>query len=228
MGLLSRLFGTDRRTSFSAEADQVFLTTGAKWRSLAEAVRTRRSDGEQVLILAHFPATLRQARDRLADAKLESEIIDRPLAGGDVPDLFQRNATSHALLVPVPALSIDESAPAPAMADSMRIAILSLEVHPADEVEQDVLRFAATIPCRTRLFPFVSLEDPLLAQFAGPAVQDILRKLGMQEDEVIQSSMVTRRVRTAQSRMSDRIKSWEPADSAEEWIARNVDLGPPP
>ena len=227
MGLFSRLFGTGRRASFSAEADQVFLTTGAKWRALAKAVRTRRGDGEQVLILAHFPATLRQARERLADADLETEIIDRPLAGGDVPELLQRSAASDAVLVPVPALTIDDHAATPATADSMRIAILSLEVHPADEVEQDVLRFASTIPCRTRLFPFVSLEDPLLAQFAGPAVQDILRKLGMQEDEVIQSSMVSRRVRTAQSRMSDRIKSWEPADSAEEWIAKNVDLDAP-
>ncbi|REJ71848.1 MAG: hypothetical protein DWQ34_09405 [Planctomycetota bacterium] len=223
MGLLSRLFGQSARPAFSAEADQIFLTADAKWRALAKAVRARRNDGERVLILAHFPATLREARDRLAASEIATEIIDRPLSGGGVPELFERRASAEAVLAPVPALTVDEHETQPTPPFDMRVAILSLEVHPADEVEQDVLRFAASIPCATRLFPFVSLEDPLLAQFAGPAVQDILRKLGMQEDEAIQSGMVSRRVRRAQARMSSRITSWAPADSAEEWIAKNVE-----
>jgi hypothetical protein len=53
-------------------------------------------------------------------------------------------------------------------------------------------------------------------------MQDILRKLGMKEDEVINSPLVSRRIRAAQDRILARVTSFEPAESAEEWMQRNV------
>ena len=234
MGLLSWLFGGSRSSGFSPEPDQVFLTRGAKWRALAKAVRARRADGERVVVLAHFPATLRDARDRLQEAEIPITTIDHPLKAGDVPELFERRAASEAILVPVPALTIDsddrgETHRTDSYETPVPIAILSLEVHPAQEVEADVQHFAAAVPAPTRLFPIISLEDPLMEGCKPERAEGtlrILRMLGVDEDEAVESNIVSRRVRRAQARLSARIKSWEPADSAEEWIAKNIEPKP--
>jgi arginine repressor len=56
----------------------------------------------------------------------------------------------------------------------------------------------------------------------GPWVRDILRKLGMQEQEEIQSALVERQIRQAQAKVSRQVESFELADSAEEWVERNL------
>jgi preprotein translocase subunit SecA len=44
-----------------------------------------------------------------------------------------------------------------------------------------------------RLVHHVSLEDPMMRMFAGEWVQNVLQRLGMNENEAIESRMVTRR-----------------------------------
>ena len=96
------------------------------------------------------------------------------------------------------------------------------EMHPLRAAEDAVDAFAAAIPMRVRLFSYVSLEDPLMERTCGPWIRDVLRKLGMQEQDEIQSSMVARQIRQAQAKVSRQVESFEPADSAEEWVQRNL------
>jgi hypothetical protein len=65
------------------------------------------------------------------------------------------------------------------------------------------------------------LEDPLLKVFAGAWVQDVLRRLGMKEDQAIESRMVSCRIRSAQQKIEDGATGDVPAGSAEEWIEKN-------
>ena len=51
---------------------------------------------------------------------------------------------------------------------------------------------------------YLSLEDDLMRIFAGPWVKAILEKLGMQEGERIESSMVTKRIEGAQKKVEER------------------------
>ena len=73
-----------------------------------------------------------------------------------------------------------------------------------------------------RVEPLASLDEPLMARFSGAWVQELLRKMGMQEDEAIESPLVSRRIRAAQDRILKQVTSFEPAESAEEWLRRNV------
>jgi preprotein translocase subunit SecA len=51
---------------------------------------------------------------------------------------------------------------------------------------------------------YLSLEDDLMRIFAGPWVKAILERLGMQEGERIESSMVTKRIEGAQKKVEER------------------------
>jgi preprotein translocase subunit SecA len=51
---------------------------------------------------------------------------------------------------------------------------------------------------------FLSLEDDLMRIFAGPWVTALLDKLGMQDGEAIESSMVSRRIEAAQKKVEER------------------------
>ena len=49
----------------------------------------------------------------------------------------------------------------------------------------------------------------------------VLRKLGMTEDEAIESQMVTRRIKQAQQKIEGRAFGSLDAESAAQWLAKN-------
>lgn len=218
MNFLQYLFGNSRKPVVP-QAVRVFLTRAAKWRALCAAVRAAQDAGERVLIVAHFPATLREADFHLNAAGIAAAIRDRPLTSHEAAE---RGEPPCVLLVPVPALVASDE---PLAANATGVSPLSMyipEMHPLRAAEDAVDAFAAAIPVRVQLFSFVSLEDPLMERTCGPWVRDVLRRLGMQEHEELQSSMIQRQIRKSQAKVSRQVASFEPADSAEEWVERNL------
>jgi preprotein translocase subunit SecA len=51
---------------------------------------------------------------------------------------------------------------------------------------------------------FLALEDDLMRKFAGEWVGSVLQRLGMKEDEAIESKMVSRRIEAAQKKVEER------------------------
>jgi hypothetical protein len=221
MGLFDWLFS--KRSTVRFEAARVFITEGAKWKAFVSLVRDRCGAGSPILVLAYFPATLRVAAQKLAEAEFSSETVDRPLRPDDVPRVLPMPFMQQALLVPLPALlGDDQPSDRPLRPTSVSPTIIIPEVHPLRDAERRLHAFAETIPMEVRIESLASLDEPLIARFSGPWVQDILRKLGMKEDEEITSPLLSRQIRAAQDRILARVTSFEPADSAEEWMQRNV------
>lgn len=105
--------------------------------------------------------------------------------------------------------------------ESRSILIIVGERHPLPAHNEGVKDFARSLPCRSRIVYHASLEDPLLKRFAGDWVQSVLRKLGMKEDEAIESRMVTRRIQTELNKVATCATGDVPANSAEEWMEKN-------
>lgn len=57
--------------------------------------------------------------------------------------------------------------------------------------------------------------------FAGEWVENVLKQLGMKEDEPIESAMVARRIKAAQKKIESLSVGDLAADSAEQWMERN-------
>lgn len=67
-----------------------------------------------------------------------------------------------------------------------------------------------------------SLDEPLFMHFGGERTIELIKKLGMKEDEIISHSMVTNSIRRAQQKLETEVRIEKLASSAAEWFALNV------
>lgn len=199
MGFFDALFGSKKRTNVEVVSDRIWLTTDAKFAGLAkEAEERSMSETVAILLVAHFPDVL---------ARLE-ELANRrtwcvPLQAVPATNLDTDLAAS---------LTLDESA---------IIDIIVGERHPLPSVDDGLEAFADELPCRCRFSHHLSLEDAVMEIFGGEWVQNVLRNLGMSEDEAIESNMVSRRIRQAQQKIEGRAFGSSDADSAAAWLEKN-------
>ena len=200
MGLFAFLFGGSKPSNVSVIPDVIWLNTSAKFKGIRKDVVAQKSLGVAgVLLVAH---------------------ID------DVLDQLFKIATEHGNNIPIKVslakdLSTDLVAEWSANA-SATIAVIVGERHPLPKHDDEVQQFAESLSVQALLIRHVSLEDPLMKAFAGEWVENTLRRMGMKEDEAIESNMVSRRIKAAQKKIEKEAFGDSDARSAGEWMAANV------
>ena len=173
MGLFDFLFGGKKQTNVEVVPDHIWMTTDAKFAGLAkEAEERSNSETVAILLVAHFPDVLARLEE-LASQRT----WDVPCEVVSAKNLNTQLASS---------LNLDESSV---------IDVIVAERHPLPSVDDRLEEFASELPCRCRFSHHVSLEDAVMKVFAGDWVKNILRQMGMKEDEAIESQMVSRRIR---------------------------------
>jgi hypothetical protein len=96
--------------------------------------------------------------------------------------------------------------------------IVFAEHYPLVQVEQALFK-----ALNLREVPVLSsLDEPFFEKFTGERTIDIMKKLGMNENDVIGHSMITRSMRNAQESIAKRVRSDQQASSQKEWF--NVNL----
>jgi hypothetical protein len=206
MGVFDFLFGGKKQTNVEVIPDRIWMTTDAKFAGLAkEAEERSKSETIAILLVAHFP-------DVLARIK---EIANRKT--WDVPSEVVPAKNLHTRLAA--GLNLDTSA---------IIDVIIAERHPLSSVDDRLEEFADELPCRCRFSRHISLEDAVMKVFAGDWVKNMLKQLGMKEDEAIVSQMVSRRIRQAQQKIEKRTFGSLEAESAAKWLEKNCpELGQP-
>lgn len=200
MGLFDFLFGGGKkRSNVDVVPDHIWMTTTAKFAGLAKEARDRsRSETVAILLVAHFPDVL----ERL-DEIVNQQVWDVPCKAVSASNLNTNLAAS---------LRVDESA---------NIDIIVGERHPLPSVDDRLEEFADELPCRCRFSHHISLDDAVLKVFAGDWIKNVLKQLGMTEDEAIESQMVSRRIRQAQQKIEGRAFGSLNVQSAAEWLEKN-------
>ena len=66
------------------------------------------------------------------------------------------------------------------------------------------------------------LEEPLFLLFGGERTTEIMKNMGLAEDEVIGHAMVTKAIRRAQDKIAEQSGTDYPAASAKEWLTLNL------
>jgi len=67
-----------------------------------------------------------------------------------------------------------------------------------------------------------ALDEPLITIFGGEKLIDIMQKLGMKEDEIIEHKIVSRSIANAQQKIEEKLVIEQSVRSQTEWIARNL------
>ena len=181
--------------------DRIWLTKQAKFAGIQRDIAQALADPngpDAVFVVAHFQDCLDELRSLVASAGFDEGRVLVTLSEA----LERRTAGA-------------------ASDESRRILFVIGERHPLPSHDDALQEFARGLSCQCRVVQHASLDDPLFRLFAGEWVEKVLRQLGMNEDEPIESQMVTRRIRVAQQRIEDRATADYPAQSAPEWLERN-------
>jgi hypothetical protein len=211
---------TGRPKNIEVANDVIWMNQAAKLRGLRAAVREELDNARFVLVLAHFPNTLTQLKAALEEQGLPC------LGAGDrvsAAELLRHEPTSGESAVLALAESlVPEPFPDPVDELASRVPILVGERHFRRAHDERISAFARGLKRRCRITFHLSLHDPLMRLFAGEWVGDVLRRLGMQDNEPVESRMVARRIKGAQAKFARPISPDRSANSAEEWLELNA------
>jgi hypothetical protein len=69
---------------------------------------------------------------------------------------------------------------------------------------------------------FSSLNEPLFQLFGADRIIQLMKQLGMQEDEVIEHNMITKSVRNAQEKIAKKVTFEQSAHSQKDWMEKNI------
>jgi len=67
-----------------------------------------------------------------------------------------------------------------------------------------------------------SLDEPFFMRFGGERTLELVKKLGMKEDEVIGHSYVTKAIHNAQQKIEKQVQVEREANSQQEWLVLNL------
>jgi len=200
MGLFKFLFGDKAASSIEIVNDRIWISQQAKFNGLAkELVKRPNEDPVAVLLIGHFANTA-QELDSIASEYESNVPVMATLANKLIVDIANKLNLGPTNI----------------------IELIVAERHPLASVDEKLLQFAEELPCRCRVSHHLALDDPLLKLFCGEWVTNILESLGMNEDEAIESSMVSRRVKQAQQKNESSALGNLECESAEEWIKKNM------
>lgn len=199
MGLFDFLFGKSA-SNVEVLSDKIWMTQRAKLNGIRREIGERSSSSSAAMILvAHFENVLEE---------LNAVVAENPWNVPVMATLATNLSTEIASR-----LKLDETA---------IIDLIVVERHPMVAEDDKVVEFAKELPCKCRVAYHVSLEDPVLKQFSGEWVTGVLKKLGMGEDESLESPLVARRLRASQKKIEETAIGNQPASSAAEWMQLNM------
>lgn len=217
MGIWKDLFGKRQFTYFD---DAYAFTRESLWNSLQSTLKSNRYANQPVWLIVHFFDTFSWLQDRLDESdvpyEIETSSIDAKRLNYD-PLVTQ----SGVRLVLTKTLVSVEGSAKPEVDFDRSLAMIVLERHPLIEHDLRIERIARSIPMQVEYGHYLALDDSVVRMVVNDATVRILKQLGMNDHELITSSMVTRRLKKVLRRMQSNFKFDRDADSAAEWIALN-------
>jgi len=67
-----------------------------------------------------------------------------------------------------------------------------------------------------------ALTEPLFTQFGGERIIELMRKMGMNENEPLQHQMISHSLEKAQAKIAEKVALEQTAASPEAWMRKNV------
>ncbi len=112
------------------------------------------------------------------------------------------------------------------------IIILSREAAPHLLIGKDII-FCEHYPLHSKELQFInsmklpevvfisSLREPLFKQFGADKIIQVMKQLGMKEDEAIEHSMISKSIRNAQQKIESKLTVEQSAQSQSQWLEKN-------
>jgi preprotein translocase subunit SecA len=198
---------------------KVWVDDAAKWRGVCDEIAAAHAQGATVVVIAHFHST---------STALEAALRDRSIAFAPSSSLelssFNQSLAGAAVLV-VQSQNIRPRLANASRSDVARIVFVVVERYPTPERDETLLKTVASLGSSCEVVYHLALSDPLLKEFNTEKIQTLLQRLGLSQDESLQSSIITKAIRNAQNQIAQKVPREVSASSPEEWFKTNLPRG---
>lgn len=219
------------RGDYDRYPDSYALTDQGLQKHLLEALRFRQTIDRAIVLVTHFPATFERAQQLLEDNGLSPEIAPVSFDPNFLLNLIDTPTPGQPPVILALARTFDDSSldrPVAVRRD-LKISFMVLERHPRLAEDLRIDQFARVWPFSVRLGYLLSLQDPVIQYCIHPTAIDVLKQLGLRDQQLITSEMISRRLEKVLQRLnlpaiplsSSRTIA---EDSANEWLKQ---LPPP-
>lgn len=197
--------------------DSFALTRTALWNSIAQSIQLQQSMGKSVWLVSHFLDTFTDCQEMLERSGIDYFVETDPVTESWFRD-HKESAGSHVRL-----LLADLAKPLVVDAEEfegpqLRIAMMVVERHPFGPTDDLLVEFAGSLPAKVEIGYFLSLNDELVKRMVPPQMVDLMKALGLQEQDLISSAMVTKRLKKLIERESQVGIPETVAESAAQWF----------
>lgn len=219
------------RGDYDRYPDSYALTNQGVEKHLLEAIRFRQTIDGAIVLITHFPATFERVQQFLEDAGLSPEIAPLKFGPDYLLNLLESPTQDSPPVVLALAQTFDDSSLDRPLASrrDLRVSFMVVERHPSLAEDRRLDQFARIWPFSVRLGYLLSLQDPVIRYCIHPMAIEVLKQLGLRDQQLVTSEMVSRRLEKVLQRINLPASQSSPSrplteDSAEEWLK----LLPPP
>jgi preprotein translocase subunit SecA len=220
VGFFSKLFGK-KGAEFR---DRVWSSTAAKFRDLAAQVAKDRERDVYPLVAFHFKQTGELVAESLREAGVEFHAADdfEDMLAGDV-ETWREAAPVIVFSSEVLPFSVRQESGAPHK-DALLppVALHLAEHHPDPRRDNDVLNLDRVWGMAMSFTCYTGLDEPWLRPFNIERVREMLVKLGIDENTLLESALITSAMESAREKLAKQVHREEPCDSCEEWMRKNL------
>ena len=192
------------------------MTRKSLWGSIAKSILLQQSMGKAVWLVVHFPETYIACQEML-----ESHEIDYCVETEAVSESWFLERASIAsphvrlllgdLIFP---LEFEEDE----IVGDAKVAMMVVERHPYKPMDDRIAEFATSLPTKVEVGYFLGLDDELVTRLVPQQMIDLLKAMGLNDQELITSSLVTRRLTKLIERTSGTARPANGAESAAAWF----------
>jgi preprotein translocase subunit SecA len=194
--------------------DKVWFDEATKLKQICVEVLAQATNGENVLVLSHFEATI----SRLAASLQQNGQKYERFSSLNPSELCNPGAGK----IWLGAASALQKGSGSARVRARSLKVIVAEHHPIRSRDQLVIDAAAALPCEVELCFHFSLDDPVMQHFGAETVKALFERLGVNKDECISHRLVTTAIRNAQEKIESQVGRDVPTHSAEDWLKYNL------
>jgi len=92
------------------------------------------------------------------------------------------------------------------------------EHYPLRQKEQDLF---SRIGLKT-VQVFSSLKEPLFQRFGGDKILEVMKRLGIKDDEIIEHNMISKAIQRVQEKIEKKVLIEQSAHSQDDWLKKNL------
>ena len=209
-----------RKSNFQLFQDHYARTYDSMFAGLLEAITIRLEKGDTVFLLAHFQATFLELQERIEETEIEYSIMAEAIDFSVVERLSEVRPNRVHLSMTQMLASDSQVLESKGNTD---VSVVVCERHPMPSYDQLINQWCRQLAFPVELGYLLSLDDPVVSHVISESVKQLLEQFGMGENELVTSSMVSRRLNSVLKRKAAKVVNEVKADSSREWLKLNYE-----